>query len=172
MKKSVGLLCLALAAAVAEANARLCENNAAEMFVTAWIGELDLRTGRLQYAAAGHPFPFVNRAGTASYETLPSDSNLVLAGLPDFAFAQEETVLLPGDRLFLFTDGLDEARDPDGAFFGRQRVQAYLEAHADDGIPAVISGIRDAVDRFAAGREQFDDLTLLMLEYAGGDGNE
>ena len=153
-------------------NNRLLENNQYGLFVTAWIGSLDLATGRLKYAMAGHPYPLIRRAEAGGYEPLTSDKNLVLAGLPDFEFAQEETTLRRGDRLFLYTDGLDEARDPDGGFFGQTRVKAYLDGHGEADIREAVRGMKEAVDDFAGGREQFDDLTMLMLEYAPPDARE
>ncbi len=148
-------------------NNRLLENNRSGLFVTAWIGELDLSDGRLRYAAAGHPFPFLGRGEGGAFEALPSDRNLVLAGFPDFEFRQAEVSLSPGDRLFLYTDGLDEARAADGAFFGRERVKSFLDAQADASPEAVVSGMQEAVDVFASGTEQFDDLTMLLVEYTG-----
>ena len=153
-------------------NNRLLENNKAGFFVTAWIGEIDLRNGHMAFAMAGHPFPFVRHGEGAKYEPLQSDRNLVLAGFPGFVYRQEEIDLLPGDRVFLYTDGLDEARDTDNGFFGKERVKEYLDAHSGAEPADVISGMKEAVDSFAAGREQFDDLTMLMVEYKGGSGNE
>ena len=153
-------------------NDRLLENNKSGLFVTAWIGVLDLKTGLLKYAAAGHPFPLIKRADGNEYESLDSAKNLVLAGIPDFEYRQSETVLRPGDKVFLYTDGLDEARDKDGGFFGKQRILDYLNAHGADDIHTTVSGMKDTVDVFAAGREQFDDLTMLMFEYTGGHNDE
>lgn len=153
-------------------NNRLLENNKSGLFVTAWIGELDLSNGHMKYAMAGHPYPYIGRVNDRTYEFLKSDKNLVLAGFPDFEYLQAETILNPGDRVLLYTDGLDEARDINGGFFGNQRIKEFLDAHFDSGIHETVSGINDAVNAFAAGREQFDDLTMLMFEYTGGDQNE
>ena len=153
-------------------NNRLLENNKSGLFVTAWIAEINLKTGHMKYASAGHPYPFVRRTENNEYTLLKSDRNLVLAGLEDYDYMQEETVLAPGERLFLYTDGLDEARDKNEQFFGRRRIQTYLDGHSAEDIESVVTGIKEAVNAFAAGREQFDDLTLLMMEYRGGNGNE
>lgn len=153
-------------------NNRLLESNKSGLFVTAWIGTLNLTNGSLTYAMAGHPYPFLKRFGQTQAEHLTSDKNLVLAGLPDFVFLQDETVLRPGDRLFLYTDGLDEARNIEGGFFGQERIRAYLESHGTDDVRSVVSGMKACVDAFAAGREQFDDLTMLMIEYTGGTVHE
>ena len=153
-------------------NNRLLENNKSGLFVTAWIGELDLTTGHLKYADAGHPYPLVCHSGSDGYETLKSDRNLILAGFPDFEYQQAETDLCPGDRVFLYTDGLDDARDIHDAFFGKERVKEFLDSHAAASISEIIAGMKGAVDSFALGREQFDDLTMLMVEYAGGSENE
>ncbi len=146
-------------------NNRLLENNKSGLFVTAWIALLDLRDGRLCFGAAGHPYPFIKRAGAASYEPLRSARNLVLAAFPDFEYSQAETVLTPGDRLFLYTDGLDEARSTDGSFFGKERICAYLNEHAANGTAETVAGMKEAVDLFAAGCEQFDDLTMLCVDF-------
>ena len=153
-------------------NNRLLENNKSGLFVTAWIGEVDLTDGRMKYAMAGHPYPFIRRAGSMEYEFLKSDKNLVLAGFPDFEYLQAETYLKSGDRVFLYTDGLDEARDINGAFFGKQRVKSFLDDHGSATVSETVSGMKETVDVFASGREQFDDLTMLLLEYAGGTKNE
>ena len=153
-------------------NNRLLENNKSGLFVTAWIAEVNLSDGRMKYAMAGHPYPFLRRAENAKYELLKSDKNLVLAGFPDFDYLQEETILSPGDRLFLYTDGLDEARDIQGGFFGSERIRDYLDAHSATDIQETIIGMKQAVDDYASGREQFDDLTMLMFEYAGGTRHE
>ena len=148
-------------------NNRLLENNKSGLFVTAWIAAVNLEDGTMEYAMAGHPYPFIRRAENAEYELLKSDKNLVLAGFPDFEYVQESTRLLPGDRLFLYTDGLDEARDIGGGFFGNPRAKAYLDGHCAADIRETVLGMKEAVDAFASGREQYDDLTMLMFEYAG-----
>lgn len=153
-------------------NNRLLENNKSGLFVTAWIGEVNLSDGHMKYAMAGHPEPFIGRADGQTYEMLCSDKNLVLAGWPNFEYRQAETVLLPGDRLFLYTDGLDEARDPEGGFFGKARIKAFLDANFTADLQRTVSGMKTAADDFASGREQFDDLTMLLFEYAGGERNE
>lgn len=153
-------------------NNRLLENNRSGLFVTAWIGVIDLASGRMKYAMAGHPFPFIKRAGEDPYHLLISDKNLVLAGLPDFDYLQEETVLYPGDRVFLYTDGLDEARDRSGGFFGRDRVKIHLDSCGEMSIQETVESMKEAVDVFALGREQHDDLTMLMAVYEGGNGHE
>ena len=149
-------------------NNRLLENNKSGLFVTAWIGEINLTNGHMKYAMAGHPYPFLKRAGQAGYELLKSDRNLVLAGIPDFEFIQDETDLMPGDRLFLYTDGLDEARDINNGFFGKERVKTLLDEQQSADLSETISRIKEAVDQFASGKEQFDDLTMLFVEYTGG----
>ena len=153
-------------------NNRLLENNKSGLFVTAWIGEVDLTDGRMKYAMAGHPYPFIRRAGSSEYEFLKSDKNLVLAGLPDYEYLQDETYLKPGDRVFLYTDGLDEARDINGTFFGKQRAKAFLDEHGTANVSETVTGMKEAVDVFASGREQYDDLTMLLFEYAGGTKDE
>lgn len=160
------------AAVLSRVNNTLLSDNRSGLFVTAWIGILDLSTGHLSYAMAGHPFPYFRTCEKEAFQKLKGNRNLVLAGLPDFSYAQDETVLSPGARLFLFTDGLDEARDVNENFFGKERIESFLNEHTGDSIYDTVSGIKSAVDTFAIGREQFDDLTILMLEYTGGQSHE
>ena len=148
-------------------NNRLLENNKFGLFVTAWIGELNLKTGHLQYVAAGHPFPFLGRSKTQDYQPLESSHNLILAGMPNYVYEQAETDLQPGDRLFLYTDGLDEARDANRNFFGKERIKEYLDRTGSASVSETISGMEKTVDDFAHGCMQFDDLTMLMVEYRG-----
>ena len=153
-------------------NDRLLENNKAGLFVTAWIGQIDLTNGHMVFADAGHPYPFILRKADGKYDMLKSDRNLVLAGLPGFEYLQAETDLMPGDRVFTYTDGLDEARDINEAFFGKERIQEFLDANIESDVSEIVAGMKDAVDSFAEGREQYDDLTMLMAEYKGGTANE
>ena len=153
-------------------NNRLMENNKSGLFVTAWVGTIDLENGHMKYAMAGHPFPFIIRSEKSECEVLRSEVNLVLAGIPAFDYLQQETDLKPKDRVFLYTDGLDEARDPQDGFFGRQRIKDFLDRNSDKNIEDTITGIKHEVDDFASGREQFDDITMLMVEYIGGTENE
>ena len=146
-----------------DANRLLATENAASMFVTAFHGVLDLATGALRYCNAGHNPPYVLRAA-GGRETLKA------TGIPfgvdeDMPYRIAETQLLPGDALFLFSDGITEAFNPAGEEFGTARLEAALEAARGQGAAALVGDILAATQSFAAGAEQSDDITLLALVY-------
>ena len=151
------------AAAVASANAELCRNNPANMFLTAWVGVLDTSTGRLDFANAGHNPPLVRRAD-GSVEWLPGKSGPILAVFDAARYKPLSATLAPGDTLFVYTDGVTEAMDSKGALFGDLRLEETLRA-APDGDPASLSRmVRAAVAAFAAGAPAADDLTVLAVQ--------
>lgn len=151
------------AAALAAANAELCRNNPANMFLTAWVGLLDVNTGHVEYANAGHNPPLVRRAD-GSVEWLRGKSGPMLAVLGGASYRPRALTLGPGDTLFLYTDGVTEAMDAKGELFGEERLEETLRA-APDGEPASMSRVvRAAVTAFAAGAPAADDLTVLAVQ--------
>ena len=160
-----------LAEAVAEANDALCEGNAASMFVTAWIGELDLSNGHVRFVNAGHnpPVRLCARDGSASF--LSSIPGLVLGTLSGVPYRTGEIALEPGDALYLYTDGVTEQADPRGELFGEERLRAGLEGGGFLKRPESCAGaILALVEAHAAGTEQSDDRTQLLLRWRGPAG--
>ena len=142
-------------------NARLCENNDAGMFATAWIGILDKRTMTLQYTNAGHNYPVLQRKGEPS-ALLKKKHGLFLAGMDDTEYRFNELTLAPGDRLLLYTDGVTEAHNREKELYGTERLFKVLDAaSAKDGEAALEDILRDVND-FAAGEPQFDDITMVV----------
>ena len=157
-----------LADVVREANDALCEGNAANMFVTAWIGTVDLATGAVTYVNAGHNPPILLRAADGSAAYVRSRPGLVLGAMPGAKYRTGEISLEPGDAIYLYTDGLTEQTDPNGELFGEERLRSFLEgggflAHPETCTGAVLAG----VDAHAAGAEQSDDRTQLLLLWRG-----
>jgi hypothetical protein len=153
---------------VTEANTALCEGNGANMFVTAWIGELDLESGRVTYVNAGHNPPIVLRAGDGSASYLRTRPGLVLGAMPGVKYHSDELVLEPGDILYLYTDGVTEQADPHGELFGEERLLAFISGggfieHPENCPGAVLAG----VTAHAVGAEQSDDRTQLIVRYRG-----
>jgi sigma-B regulation protein RsbU (phosphoserine phosphatase) len=155
-------------------NDLLCENNDANMFVTAFMGYLDLGSGTFSYVNAGHNPTMVSRAGR-SFVKLEMEPGFVLGGLPGIVFEERQATLGPGDRLFLYTDGVTEATSPELELFSEQRLLAVLDAEKGVGEPTdtpeqdtsmhgLLMRVRRALDAFAAGSEQADDITMLALE--------
>ena len=145
-------------------NAQLCEGNDAGLFVTAWMAVLEISTGKLTYVNAGHNPPLLQRAG-GSYEWLKSRPGFVLAGMEGMRYRENEMELHPGDRLFLYTDGVTEATDANKELYGDDRLQAALDRQGNVPVRQLLTGIKESIDAFVGDAEQFDDITMLGLEY-------
>lgn len=143
-------------------NERLCENNREGMFATAWIGILDTRTMTLQYTNAGHNYPVLQRHGRPC-EMMKTVHGLFLAGLEFTCYKQSEIRLAPGDRLFLYTDGVTEAHDRTNGVFGTQRLLKTLENTKALSGEQVLQSIIDDIKEFTVGVPQFDDITMVVL---------
>ena len=154
-----------LSEAVGMANRSICQGNDEDMFVTAWVATLDFRTGELTCVNAGHNYPLLRRDGTWCW--LKGVSGLFLGGLDSVDYAQETFVMEPGDQLLLYTDGVTEAFDAHGAPYGSERLEEFLNAHADKNPRELIHALRADIQAWAGGAEQSDDVTMLCLEYAG-----
>lgn len=144
------------------ANARLCENNDEGMFITAWIGILDTRTMTLQYTNAGHNYPMLLRRGKPC-EPVEDVHGLFLAGLDFTEYDQSELRLEPGDRLFLYTDGVTEAHDLENAQYGEGRLNSVLESTRQSPGDAVLENVLEDIRDFSRGAPQFDDITMVVL---------
>ena len=146
-------------------NETICSNNKMEMFVTVWLGILEISTGRIIASNAGHEYPVVCRKG-GNFEVFKDKHGFVVGGYEDVKYKEYELDLQPGDKLFLYTDGVPEATDANKELFGTQRMLDALNSH--NGSPAeVLRGVLESVNEFVATAEQFDDLTMLCLEYKG-----
>jgi len=153
------------AAAFEKANGELCASNPANMFLTAWAGVIDLESGEVVYANAGHNPPAVRRAD-GSVESLAARSGPLLAVVDGAAYKPKTVRLVPGDAVFLYTDGVTEAQDPSHALFGDDRFLEALRAAPLPNDPAVlVSRVRSAVEVFERGAPPADDLTVLALSY-------
>jgi len=143
-------------------NIQLCENNDADMFVTAFMGYLDIPSGRFTYVNAGHNPPLVRRDG--KYDFLQVNPGLMLAVMEDMEYTQEETILNKGDMLFLYTDGVTEAKNIENKFFTAGRMLEKANFYKQSPTDALLLKIKEEVDLFAKGTEQADDITMLALE--------
>ena len=148
-----------------EVNRLLCEANDEGMFVTAWMGVLELSTGHLSYVNAGHNPPLLRSGG--KYEFLRTRSGFILAGMEGMRYRPASLDLTPGDALYLYTDGVTEAANEDRHLYGDQRLCEILNAHADSGPETLLKIVKDDVDKFVGTAPQFDDITMLGLRYLG-----
>ncbi len=150
-------------------NSSICEHNTAEMFVTIWLGILELSTGKLKAANAGHEYPALKRADGA-FEIFRDKHGFVVGGMEDIIYKDYDLRLEPGDKLFIYTDGVPEASDAGYRLFGTDRMLEALNAEPGAGPEHILKNVRSAVDGFVKDAEQFDDLTMLCLEYTGKEG--
>ena len=150
------------------ANAKLCESNDAGMFVTAWMGVLDITTGKVEFANAGHNPPLVKHAD-GTFEYLKSRPGLVLAGMEGIKYRKNELHLAPGDEIYLYTDGVTEATDADNKLYGEERLSMLLNGlHGLSG-EEICHAVKRDIDAFVGSAPQFDDITMLYLKYNGGN---
>ncbi len=145
-----------------DVNDRLCENNEAGMFATAWIGILDTRTMIMQYTNAGHNYPMIRQAGK-SFEMIRKRHGLFLAGMEGIKYKQSELQLSPGDRILLYTDGVTEAHNIQNALYGEDRLVEVLNATEDESGDMVLTKVLSDVGKFSEGAPQFDDITMMVV---------
>lgn len=151
---------------LSKVNDQLCENNEAEMFVTVWLGILEVSTGRLICANAGHEYPALRRSG-GKYELVKDKHGFVLAGMEGVRYREYELELAPGDELYVYTDGVAEATNAGGELFGTGRMIETLNSHIGDGPDVLLPKVKEDIDRFVGSAPQFDDITMLGLRYLG-----
>ena len=148
------------------ANAKLCEGNDAGMFVTAWLGILNTKTGQVQFANAGHNPPLVRHAD-GTYEYLKSRAGFVLAGMEGVRYRKNELTLAPGDAIYLYTDGVTEATNLKEELYGEERLQKVLDIYKDATPETICAEVKKDVDKFVGEAPQFDDITMLAIRYKG-----
>ena len=155
-----------LDAIFAKANDDLCNGNEAGMFVTAWMGILDLDTGVVEFVNAGHNPPLINYADSG-FEYLRGRAGLVLGGMSEMRYRRLSVQMNPGDTLFLYTDGVTEATDAGTELFGEDRLRDSLDEAGKDTMQSLCEAVKKDVDEFVAEAPQFDDITMVALRYLG-----
>ncbi|MGM9552298.1 MAG: SpoIIE family protein phosphatase [Clostridia bacterium] len=145
------------------ANKKLCENNDAGMFVTAWMGILDLKTGLLKFVNAGHNPPLIKKEN-GEFIYLKDRSGMVLAGMEGVKYRQKEIQLMPGDRIFLYTDGVTEATDKNNQLYGEERLLKTVNQNIGKDTKDLCEAVKMEVDKFVGNAPQFDDITMLSVE--------
>ena len=148
------------------ANAQLCRDNAMKMFVTVWLGILEISTGKLTCANAGHEYPVI-RGQDGRFRIFRDRHGAMVGVMKKAKYTDYILTLEPGDAVFVYTDGVPEANNAAGEMYGIERLEAALNRVADQSPEGILRGVRADVDAFVAGAKQFDDLTMLCLEYRG-----
>lgn len=146
-------------------NDLLCESNKEELFITAFEGVIDLRTGEMEFVNAGHEKPIVYHKDKDSWEVYQIRAGFVLAGLEGIQYQSGTMNLKKGDRLLLYTDGIPEAVNPLKEQYGMDRLVQILQENKTTELDQMLKNIRADVDKFADGAEQFDDITMLCMEF-------
>ena len=149
-------------------NDAICSNNEAQMFVTVWMGILELSTGKLTAANAGHEFPAIRRPNGA-FELFKDRHGFVIGGMEGVRYKEYELQLEPGSKLFVYTDGVAEATSAEQELFGTERMIDALNTDPEASPQQILKNVRDGVDGFVKEAEQFDDLTMLCVEYKGNE---
>lgn len=142
-------------------NCKLCEGNESNLFVTAWLGILDLKTGDLKYVNAGHPQPVLYHKGEFTY--LTEKPNFILGGMSGVKYTEHSLKLEKNDRLFVYTDGVTEATRRDNTLFGEERLLAAIKETEKLSAPDTLIKMREKIDAFVGDAEQFDDITMLQF---------
>ena len=147
-------------------NNQLCEGNTMEYFVTAWLGILELSTGHLAFASAGHEYPAICRCG-GDFELFRDRKSPPLGSMENLSFHTNEMELEPGDTVFIYTDGVTEATNSSRQLFGSERMLESLNGCDRSSLEGIDSNLRKSIDDFVKDAPQFDDITMLGLRFNG-----
>lgn len=146
-------------------NRQLCENNDEMIFVTAWVGILTLSTGALATADAGHEYPAVRRSGADQFELIITEHYAPLGTMPDNEYNETALTLQKGELLYVYTDGVTDAKNESGEKFGMDRMLSSVSSHRDQNPEGLLHAVKEDIDAFIGDCEQFDDITMMCVEY-------
>ena len=147
-------------------NRQICSRNPEGMFVTVWLGVLQISTGKLSAANAGHEYPALKQTGEG-FALIKDKHGFVLGGIDITRYREYELQLQPGAKLFVYTDGVAEATNAQDELYGTQRMIEALEKGQDGSPEEILNVVRDSLEGFVGSAPQFDDLTMLCLQYNG-----
>ena len=164
--QSIAMLGFSTGDVIVRTNEAICSNNEAEMFVTVWLGVLELSIGKLTAANAGHEYPVV-RQPDGPFELFRDKHGFVIGGMEGVKYKDYQIMLKPGARLFVYTDGVVEATNGEEELFGTERMLKALNEATDATPQALLEHLRTEVGRFVGDAPQFDDITMLCCEYKG-----
>ena len=154
------------AAILFDVNNILCQNNSADLFITVWLGILDLRTGSVEYVNAGHEYPIVG-AKDKDTEVIKNENCPPIAAMENIEFENGILQLKQGDSLFLYTDGVTEAKAADGSRFGMERLLEELERSKGRSAEQIVTDLKHEVDTFQPENDPFDDVTIMSIVWKG-----
>lgn len=163
--KNFAMLGISASEIMDKSNKALCEQNTTGMFVTVWIGILEISTGKMTCSNAGHEYPAICHNG--AFKLLKDKHGLVLGAMDLSVYKEYEIQLDKGDKIFVYTDGVPEATNAEDIQFGTDRTEAALNIKAEADPKEILKIVRASVDEFVGNAEQYDDLTMVCLEYKG-----
>ena len=149
-------------------NEQICRNNKEQMFVTVWLGILDIKDGVLHAANAGHEYPVLKAPG-GEFELIRDPHSFVIGGMENVRYKEYEMKLEKGSKLFVYTDGLAEATDLNEELFGTERMVEALNEAKDSDPKGILMHMKDKVNEFVGEASQFDDLTMMCVMWNGDD---
>ena len=155
-----------LSQVVEKVNNLAYERNTEELFVTVWLGKLNLKSGKLSYVNAGHSQPLLKH-DSDNFEFLDTRPNLVIGGMEDIKYREHEINLNAGDMIFLYTDGITEANDNYNEFYGENRLKEIINKNKNEKLSDIIIEVNKDIDNFCNNHEQFDDTTMMIIKYDG-----
>ena len=147
-------------------NDQICSGNREDMFITVWLGILDLSTGKLTAANAGHEYPALKQPD-GSFELIKDPHGFVIGGLPDESYTEYEWQLRPGAKIFVYTDGVPEAGESRSALYGTDRMMEALRTAENESPEKILAAVDASVRKYVGNAPQFDDVTMLCVEYKG-----
>ena len=147
-----------------DVNERLCEGNEMGLFVTVWLGILEISTGKVIAVNAGHEYPAIMRSA-GSWELIKSNNSPPVAFMEGMKFREMEFELHSGDKLYLYTDGVAEATNTEKKLYGVERMVDALNRHAEETVEELLPSMKKEIDAFVGDAPQFDDITMLSLRY-------
>lgn len=142
------------------------ERNDEELFVTTWLGKINLKTGKLSYVNAGHNQPLIKHDAD-NFEYMQTRPNLVIGGMEGIQYNEHEINLNAGDMIFLYTDGVTEANDNYNGFYGKNRLKEIINKNKNKKLKDIINEITGDIDKFCNNNKQYDDTTMLIIKYNG-----
>ena len=149
-----------------DVNRMICAKNREKMFVTVWLGILDLCSGDLIASSAGHEYPILKHP-ESDFEVLKDKHGFVIGGFERMKYRDYAIKMQPGSKLFVYTDGVPEATNADEKLFGLDRTVAALNQANDKAPQIILETVNANIREFVGNAEQFDDLTMMCLEYYG-----
>ena len=156
---------------ITRVNNILSNGNKLGLFVTAWFGVLDLETGNIEFVNAGHNPPLIYSSETGTFEFLKTKANFVIAGMENIQYERNEYKLNPGDKLFLYTDGVTDTSNERKEAYGELRLKRFLDKNSNYNVTDTIMKLNEDLTKFANKTAQFDDITMLELQYFGNSNN-